>query len=72
MTEKLDDEEWVYKMACFSERCFYCKHSDEINPDKICKAFPNGIPREIWKNQTSHTSPYPGDSGIQFEKRDSV
>jgi DNA topoisomerase-1 len=31
-----------------------------------CDAFPNGIPDEIAYEDNLHTSPYPGDHGIQF------
>jgi len=31
-----------------------------------CKAFPDGIPNEILIGEVAHTSPYPGDGGIQF------
>jgi len=32
-----------------------------------CKAFPKGIPDEIFNNEHDHTKPYKGDNGIQFE-----
>ena len=33
-----------------------------------CKAFPDGIPEAISYGER-HDKPYPGDNGIQFEKR---
>ena len=45
-------------------RCFMCKHyTEEMN----CSAFPDGIPEEIATGGDKHTTPYPGDNGIQFE-----
>lgn len=32
-----------------------------------CAAFPNGIPREILTGDRHHTTPFPGDNGIQYE-----
>lgn len=47
----------------FHYTCSYCKH---YLSGKKCKAFPE-IPAEIWEGDNPHTSPYPGDNGIQFE-----
>ena len=32
-----------------------------------CKAYPVGIPKDIYYDDFEHTKPYPGDNGIQFE-----
>lgn len=32
-----------------------------------CRAFPDGIPKEIAYGPELHVTPYPGDHGIQFE-----
>ena len=34
-----------------------------------CTAFPEAIPDEILTNEVSHTKPYEGDGGFQYEKR---
>lgn len=48
--------------------CFFCKHYDRSpsGPWK-CTAFPDGVPPEIIQRRVEHTSPYPGDHGVQFD-----
>lgn len=58
--------------------CNYCQH---LSPDAsappesvadgstgpvCCKAFPHGIPIQIWSGEVLHTVPYAGDQGILF------
>lgn len=58
--------------------CLECKHLDlasaKRGPDAPrvprCKAFPRGIPDEIYFEGRSHREPYPGDKGIRFEPKD--
>ena len=53
-----------------------CKHfigvsqpdGTEMTERHVCKAFPDMIPSEIAYGDNSHTEPYPGDNGIQYEK----
>lgn len=45
--------------------CLKCVHYGPN--DLVCDAFPDGIPVEILSTQALHTTPYPGDNGIQFE-----
>ena len=52
-------------------KCHYCKHyiiSNDIIPR--CKAFPDGIPLEIFREEFDHTKPYKNDNGIMFEEKD--
>ena len=47
--------------------CSICIHYYE---DKKCRAFPNGIPKEILSGNVRHINPYKGDHGIMFEPID--
>lgn len=54
-----------------------CKHYLNVRPAEkteivgpaVCKAFPYGIPNEIAYGDNPHTTPYPGDHGIQYEAK---
>jgi len=55
--------------------CLDCKHfyfNLDNEPHYCCDAFPKGIPKEIYIQAGDHTKPWPGDHGIQFEKRNDV
>ena len=53
----------------------HCKHflgikqdgSVEATERPVCAAFPDGIPFDIAWGDNLHTTPHPGDRGIQFE-----
>jgi len=49
--------------------CLDCKHFFNEKGPFRCEAFPNGIPEEIAMGGNPHKRPYPGDNGIQFEKK---
>lgn len=55
------------KIPIVSPVCTHCSHY-QLN--RKCNAFPaaKSIPMEIWLGENLHTSPYPGDHGIQFER----
>jgi hypothetical protein len=45
--------------------CVGCRYYDQ--PEWACRVFPHGIPEAIRRGEHDHRSPYPGDSGLQFE-----
>jgi hypothetical protein len=49
--------------------CFVCQrfHINDIRLPRRCDAFSSGIPDEILNWAVPHTTPYPGDSGMQFK-----
>lgn len=53
-------------------KCLDCKHLTETKDDftPTCKAFPDGIPHDIFWEKIDHVKPYPGDNGIQFESKE--
>jgi len=57
-----------------SPLCLECKHYHDklykADEDRICKAFPDGIPERIfYTSEIDHTEPVEGDGGIQFEEK---
>lgn len=65
MYNKLDGAETT--IPIYSEVCTSCRHFHRVYGERQCKAFPDGIPMEIWMGENPHTEAYPGDQGIQFE-----
>lgn len=47
--------------------CVDCVHRWEVG--YMCEAFPNGIPQAILLGDNKHTTPFPGDNGIMYEKQ---
>lgn len=58
-------------MTIKARQCTLCSHFTTISK-MTCKAFPEGIPGEIWSNKVSHRQPYSGDNGIVFELKDKL
>lgn len=53
-----------------STPCFTCTHMVrrfDARPLQ-CKAFPDGVPQEIYSGVNDHKKPFPGDNGILFEE----
>lgn len=51
--------------------CLYCKHLIEpLEGRDVCRAFPEGIPDEIYLEHYDHRKAFPGDKGIRFEAVD--
>ena len=60
----IDDRE--FDRVIYSPVCSTCVHRG--NEHRKCAAFEH-IPDEIWNGDNHHTSPYPGDHGIQYEAK---
>jgi hypothetical protein len=51
--------------------CYWCKHYHNVMRKGSlgkCKAFPDGIPNEVWDSTLDHRKPINGDKSIQFEQ----
>jgi len=51
--------------------CLWCGHlAAREGPGRMrCKAFPKGIPDDIYVRGYDHRKPYPQDRGMRFELR---
>lgn len=63
-----ESERWRCDVGAKLVMCSTCIHRNGIEP--TCKAFPNGIPRNLII-RGEHDTPYPGDNGIRYEPRKS-
>lgn len=52
--------------ACSS--CVHLIRDDIDGRERICEAFPDEIPLEIWSGRNDHTQPFEGDQGIRYQK----
>jgi len=57
------------KLPVYSPTCVTCRH---LSPggERVCAAFPEGIPEVIWMGDDDHRQPFPGDHGIQYARRE--
>lgn len=51
-------------------KCVSCKHFLGTRKDQVacCKAYPDGIPDDIYWNRTEHINPISGDNGYLYEE----
>lgn len=47
--------------------CWACEHF-RGREKRTCKAFPKGIPDQIYWHAYDHRAPFAGDNGVQFKK----
>ena len=49
----------------FYTQCSNCLHTERNSEG--CKAFPKGIPAEVFENEISHFHPIDGDNGFTWK-----
>jgi len=54
--ETIDKE---LEIPVYSEVCSYCVHLKDLGKKRKCKAFPKGIPMDIWMGENEHTEKHP-------------
>lgn len=63
----------IARPQCSKRRCRHLlgvlqpTGSEEGGERPYCAAFPEGIPDAIAYGDNPHTTPYPGDGGVQYE-----
>jgi hypothetical protein len=73
VNEKLNEKDAKlhaeFRISVISRICTLCNHFNRESPiRRRCKAFPEGIPLEIWKGENDHTQPFDDDNGILYKK----
>ena len=72
MSKGITMDDRSVEIGMFSPVCDLCKHKNDKYVEGvlgICKAFPKGIPEDIWTGKVKHKRKYPGDHGIRFEEK---
>ena len=64
----MDDDEHV--RPAISPMCVDCVWLYNYGIEWMCKAFPTGIPDEIWSGIISHRRPYHGDGDVQYSRKE--
>ncbi len=55
-----------------SPKCFECLDDigiDAVFKKEVCRAFPKGIPDDIFHINKFHETPITGDRGLQFKQK---
>lgn len=62
-----NNKDWLAEMdiSVVSPVCSLCAN---FQGQRKCRAFPEGIPLEIWTGENDHTKAIDGDNGILFEQ----
>ena len=64
-----------HDLPVYSPVCSLCIHlnwrAPEFGKSGTCRAFPDGIPEDIWTGADPHTKPHDGDKGILFKRANS-
>ena len=56
-------------IPAYSSVCSFCNHLKDYGEGRICAAFPEGIPMEIWMGGNKHLTPFSGqENDIVFEE----
>lgn len=50
----------------FSPACGSCLWYEQVLEEHCCRAFPDGIPPDIWRGARSHRNPIEGDNGFYY------
>lgn len=62
-----EKNQWTAPLRARTPKCGLCKRWRGANEQNrpVCEAFPNGIPRAIFKEEVDHfRENYPGDNGM--------
>lgn len=62
-----EKNQWTAPLRARTPKCGLCKRWRGANEQNrpVCEAFPNGIPRAVFKEEVDHFKEnYPGDNGM--------